>query len=75
MKFNTEQDQEVLARLKVNGDFRHYVNMLWGDYKKAVRAALHAPASDADLARGEARCLHEQLKSLGIDPDRLPMEF
>jgi hypothetical protein len=74
-KFQTDQDKERLRRLMASPDFRHYVNMLWGDYKRAVAGVFGASSQDVDVKRGYALAIHTQLKDLGLDPDKPPMEL
>lgn len=66
MKFQTEEQKAVLARLVASGDFRYYVRMLSDEYEKAVHDLLFSPPQDAELKRGAARQLFSQLKELGM---------
>lgn len=66
MKFQTQQEQDLLNRLTSSTDFKQYVHKLVEDYEKAVKALLFAPSQDAESRRGEARNLYQQLKDLGL---------
>lgn len=66
MKFQTEEQKAVLARLLQSGDFRYYVGMLSSEYEKAVADLLFSSPQDAEVKRGAARQLYTQLKELGM---------
>jgi hypothetical protein len=66
MKFQSQDEKDVLARLMLSSDFRYYVKMLGTDYEKAIADLLYGPPDQAESRRGHARALHDQLKSLGV---------
>lgn len=66
MKFQTQQEQDLLKRLTSSTDFKEYLKKLVEDYEKSVESLLMGPASEAEVRRGQARELYLRLKELGL---------
>jgi hypothetical protein len=65
MKFELNEDIDLLNRLTSNHDFQHYVRKLEEDYRKALEDLILSPGQqDVEVKRGFARQLHQQLKAL-----------
>lgn len=63
MSFNRKDSAEVFLRLRDNGNWRHYVEMLEAHYSDKVEALLDSPCADEAL-RGECRALKALLKNI-----------
>lgn len=66
MSFNRKDSAETFLRLRDNGNWRHYVEMLESHYSEKVEALLDSPCADEAL-RGECRALKTLLKHINTN--------
>lgn len=66
MSFNRKESEDTFLRLRDNGNWRHYVEMLESHYSDRVEALLDSIGPDEAL-RGECRALKHLLKQINTN--------